>query len=140
MVPNSAPPASRPERIHINGDGNVGAPSEEEGTDELAHMAALGYSGGDADDEDPDPEGDARRARVQDADWLQLNGIDYNAELDQMALSVRFFDEVWIIDHSTVTEEAAGPAGGQLDRWGNPFAYGVGRWEDRSLIGQHNAH
>lgn len=134
---NFAPPASRPERIDINGDRNPDPPSEEEAGDELAHMAALGYGGGDADD-DEDPEGDARRARVRDADWLHMNGIDYSAELDQIALSVRFFDEVWIIDHGTTTEQAAGPAGDLLYRWGNPFAYGMGRWEERQLLGQHN--
>ena len=34
------------------------------------------------------------------ADWNHANSIDYNADLDQIVLSVRAFDEVWIIDHS----------------------------------------
>ncbi len=51
----------------------------------------------------------------------------YNAELDQIVLSVHNFDEVWVIDHSTTTAEAAGHSGGNsgkggdlLYRWGNP--------------------
>ena len=61
---------------------------------------------------------------------MRSNGIDYNAELDQILLTVRFFGEAWIIDHSTTTSEAAGHSGGKsgkggdlLYRWGNPRAY-----------------
>ena len=39
--------------------------------------------------------------------WLHTNGIDYNPELDQIALSTRENSELWIIDHSASTEEAA---------------------------------
>jgi hypothetical protein len=133
-LPNFADPASRPERIDINGDRDPDPPTDEEAEAALAHMRALGYTAGDGngDGESGDdwlPKG---------ADWLHLNGIDYNAELDQIALSVRFFDEIWIIGHGTTTEEAAGPAGDLLYRWGNPYAHGMGRWEDRRLMGQHN--
>ena len=106
-------------------------------------MAALGYAGGDDDepeeeDGEEDPEDAARKARVKNADWLHTNGIDYNPELDQIVLSVRRFDEVWVIDHAITTEEAAGAKGDLLYRWGNPFAYGMGRWEERQLLGQHH--
>jgi hypothetical protein len=74
------------------------------------------------------------------ADWQHANSIDYNAELDQIMLSVLFFDEIWIIDHSTSTTEAAGPEGDLLFRWGNPIAYDNGSIEDQKLFGQHNAH
>ena len=60
-------------------------------------------------------------------DWLHSNSIDYNEELDQILLSVPHFDEVWIIDHSTSTEEAKGHIGGNsakggdlIFRWGKP--------------------
>ena len=72
-------------------------------------------------------------------DWMHSNAVNYNPELDQVLLSVRSFDEYWVIDHNTTTEEAAGPSGDLLYRWGNPFAYGQGdQVEDRQLFGQHD--
>ncbi len=79
-------------------------------------------------------------------DWTHANGIDYNAELDQIILSVREFSEFWVIDHSTTTAEAAGHTGGNsgkggdiLYRWGNPEAYDRGDANDRVLFFQHDA-
>jgi len=79
-------------------------------------------------------------------DWMHSNGIDYIEEFDQIILSVRSFDEFWIIDHSTTTAEAAGHTGGNsgkggdlLYRWGNPRAYGRGTAMDQVLGGQHDA-
>jgi len=46
------------------------------------------------------------------ADWLHTNSVDYNEEFDQILLSVHTFNEIWVIDHSTTTEEAAGHTGG----------------------------
>lgn len=74
-----------------------------------------------------------------DADWTHINSVDYNAELDQILLSVHNFSEVWIIDHSTTTAEAAGSAGDLLYRWGNPQAYGMGTSGDQQLFSQHDA-
>jgi len=80
-------------------------------------------------------------------DWLHSNAIDYNAELDQILLCVPAFNELWIIDHSTTTEEAAGTSGGKsgkggdlLYRWGNPLAYQAGTTEDQQLFFQHDTH
>ncbi|MEZ4870169.1 MAG: aryl-sulfate sulfotransferase [Caldilineaceae bacterium] len=53
-------------------------------------------------------------------DWIHLNTVYYNQELDQILLMSREFSELWIIDHSLTQEEAAGPAGDLLYRWGNP--------------------
>ena len=80
------------------------------------------------------------RPGVDGADWQHANSIDYNEELDQIMLSVLFFDEIWVIDHSTTTAEAAGPKGDLLFRWGNPQAYDQGNEEDQQFYGQHNAH
>ena len=78
-------------------------------------------------------------------DWLHANGLDYNADLDQIMISVRHFDELWIIDHSTTTEEAAAHSGGTsgmggdiLYRWGNPQAYRAGDADDQTLFLQHD--
>lgn len=79
-------------------------------------------------------------------DWIHLNSIDYNAELDQIVLSSFCFDEIWVIDHSTTTAQAAGHSGGNsgkggdlLYRWGNPAAYGRGTASDKKFFHQHNA-
>lgn len=78
------------------------------------------------------------------ADWFHCNAIDYHPELDQILISARNPDEVWVIDHSTTTEEAASHSGGQagkggdlLYRWGNPIKYGRGTTTDQKLYGQH---
>ena len=71
--------------------------------------------------------------------WNHGNSIDYNADLDQIILSARGFNEFWVIDHATTTEEAAGPDGDLLWRWGNPIAYQNGDTRDRQLFQQHDA-
>ena len=38
-----------------------------------------------------------------EADWLHFNALDYNKELDQIAISSPEFAEIWIIDHSTTS-------------------------------------
>jgi len=80
------------------------------------------------------------------ADFLHTNSIAYNAELDQIVLSVPRFNEIWVIDHSTSTAEASGSTGGRagrggdlLYRWGNPQAYGRGTEADRRFGFQHDA-
>lgn len=81
------------------------------------------------------------------ADWLHINSVDYNAALDQIVLSVHHISEIWIVDHSTTTEEAASHTGGLsgkggdiLYRWGNPQVYQQGGAFDQELFKQHDAY
>lgn len=71
-------------------------------------------------------------------DWMHTNAIDYNPQLDQIVISVREFNELWIIDHNTTTEEAKGEAGDIMYRWGNPRAYDRGGISDRHISYQHD--
>ena len=80
-------------------------------------------------------------------DWNHFNSLDYNEALDQILISTRNSDEIWIIDHSTTTEEAAGHSGGNygkggdlLYRWGNANAYRQASIQDQKLFGQHGVH
>ncbi len=80
------------------------------------------------------------------ADWMHVNSIDYHPGRDHIMINVPTFNEIWIIDHSTTTEEAAGSSGGKsghggdlLWRWGNPAAYNKGTLDDQKLYFQHDA-
>jgi hypothetical protein len=79
------------------------------------------------------------------ADWIHSNALDYDSAFDQILFSARDFDEVWIIDHSTTTEQARGHTGGRygkggdlLYRWGNPRAYRRGDSTDQQFYHQHH--
>lgn len=81
------------------------------------------------------------------ADWLHINSIDYNPSLDQIMLSVPQFHEVWVIDHSTTTQQAKTSQGGKSNhggdiiyRVGNPMTYGRGNIDDKIFFFQHDAH
>ncbi len=71
-------------------------------------------------------------------DWLHFNAIDYNAHLDQIAISSRVLSEIFIINHNTTTAQAAGVDGDFLYRWGNPENYDRGTPADRMLQSQHD--
>ena len=78
-------------------------------------------------------------------DWIHANAVAYDQTMDEVVISARNFSEVWVIDHTTTTEEAAGETGGRhgkggdlVYRWGNPQAYGHGTISDRQLFGQHD--
>ena len=49
-------------------------------------------------------------------DFTHINAIDYNEELDQILLSSCRLNEIWVIDHSTSTEEAKGHTGGRYGK------------------------
>ena len=147
--------AAHPELVDINfaetslGGGPGGppptakaaAPAPEKNKDaakkaEAAKLKSLGYVGSPT-----------QRSQRVNPDWTHVNSIDYNAELDQIAISIHEFSEFWIIDHSTTTAEAAGHKGGRsgkggdlLYRWGNPRLYRAGTKADQTLFAQHNAN
>ncbi len=79
-------------------------------------------------------------------DYIHFNGIDYNADLDQILVSARHLNEIYIIDHSTTTAQAAGHSGGNANkggdilwRWGNQVVYRQGTVTDRKLFLQHDS-
>jgi len=80
-------------------------------------------------------------------DWIHVNSIDYNEELDQIVFGSRFTSEFYVIDHSTTTGEAAGHTGGRsgmggdfLYRWGNPQVYDRGGASDRMIYAIHGVN
>jgi len=69
--------------------------------------------------------------------WASIHSLNYNDVFDQIVVSSPWFNEAWIIDHSTSSQEAAsrlggfsGKGGDLMFRWGNPAAYKGG---DKSL-------
>lgn len=63
-------------------------------------------------------------------DIMHANGIDYDVDKDVIYISVNFYGEIWVIDHSTTIEDAASNSGGNygkggdlIYRFGNPEAY-----------------
>ncbi|WP_405247018.1 arylsulfotransferase family protein [Cellulophaga sp. Asnod2-G02] len=63
-------------------------------------------------------------------DIMHANAIEYDISKDIIYLSVNYYNEVWVLDHSTTTFEASGAVGGNYNlggdlvyRFGNPEAY-----------------
>lgn len=80
-------------------------------------------------------------------DWQHINSVKYNPIYDQILLSCRQFNEIFIIDHSTTIVEAAAHKGGRygkggdlLYRWGNNASYKRGNEDEQKLFVQHNAY
>lgn len=63
-----------------------------------------------------------------EGDWLHINSIDYNEELDQILICSCYLDEIFIIDHKTNSI---------LYRWGNPQNYRA--LGDRQFFHPHDA-
>lgn len=78
-------------------------------------------------------------------DWMHMNGVSYNPILDQVTFSSHNLNEIYVIDHSTTTAEAAGHTGGNsgkggdiLYRWGNPAVYQASGTQIFNVV--HDAH
>jgi len=145
---NFAKASDRPERAAIDARGVSAAPGADPA--ERERLRGLGYIGGE---DEPVRRGPGERGERGGrggpggaADWMHTNGIDHDPVRDLIVLSLRNLNEIWVIDHSTTTEEAKGTKGGRhgkggdlLMRWGNPQAYGAGEAKDQRLAGQHDA-
>ncbi len=128
--------ADHPELADLNYHKNVlGMIAKQPGGMDM--LRSIGYVGGTSTGKPP----------RFDPYWSHLNSIAYHPELDQIAVSSLTFSELWIIDHSTTSDEAAGHKGGRggkggdiLYRWGNPAAYRAGEKADQRLFSAHDAH
>jgi hypothetical protein len=137
-LPNFGQVAEHPERININFDVREGMISSMmKKKEDLKKLQSLGYVGNFPT---------SKKGKQMIIDSMHTNSVAYNAELDQIMLSVHEYGEVWVIDHSTTTAEAAGHKGGRygkggdlLYRWGNPQTYGTGKTKDQQLFFQHDA-
>jgi len=79
------------------------------------------------------------------ADWAHWNAIAYNPNTDQIMVSSREFSEIWMIDHSTTTAQAASHTGGRsgrggdlIWRYGNLATWNAGTRQNQVLSFQHN--
>ena len=77
-------------------------------------------------------------------DLFHANSIDYRADLDQILLNSRNWNEFYILDHSTTLSESKQHSGGQasmggdvLYRYGNPATYNRGDSTHQKLYLQH---
>lgn len=127
---NYGDPAAHPELVDINFGGPLPPPVTKEKLDSLRSINNASTNS------TPENRG---------SDLFHINAIHYNARLDQIALSSPDLNEIFIIDHSTTTEEAAGHTGGRwgkggdlLYRWGNPQNYRQGDSTHQQLAGQHD--
>ncbi len=136
--------AAHPERIDVNAGGAERAPGST--PEELAKLKKLGYVGEEPPQRKGPRGGGMGGPPGMGADWLHTNAIDYRADLDLVVLSIHNLSEVWVIDHSTTTAEAASSKGGKrgkggdlLLRWGNPQTHKAGKPGERQLSAQHDA-
>ncbi len=74
--------------------------------------------------------------------YMHANGIEYDPVKDVLFVSVNFYSEIWVIDHSTSTAQAASHSGGNYNKGGD-LVYRFGNPETYNNVGQrlfHNNH
>ena len=145
--------ASHPELVDINfidhpmdpGPGPTGpnAKADDAGRDkakkaankaEAEKLKSLGYVGS--------PRQQAQRANP---DWTHVNSVDYNAEFDQILISVHELSEIWIIDTAPPPQRRPATPAGDPARAATCFiageirGYRAGTTADQTLFVQHNA-
>ncbi len=83
----------------------------------------------------------------QGGDWMHCNAVDYNEERDEVVVTSHNLHEIYVIDHSTTTEEARGSTGGRhgkggdfIYRWGNPQNYRRGGSADQVFYVAHGGN
>ena len=59
----------------------------------------------------------------ENGDIMHANGIYYDSNNDLIYLSVNYYSEVWVIDHSVSNENSSSSLGDLKYRFGNPSAY-----------------
>ncbi|MGB0777816.1 MAG: aryl-sulfate sulfotransferase [Flavobacteriaceae bacterium] len=59
------------------------------------------------------------RNDIDSGDIMHANALFYDEKNDLIYISVNFYDEVWVIDHSTTTEQAKGSSGGNYNLGGD---------------------
>jgi hypothetical protein len=128
--PNFGNPADHPELLSFNTGDSIPEPISQDSLDALKAMDRGGRN--------------ITRFNAR-SDLYHFNAINYNPELQQIAVSSPELSEILIIDQSTTTEEAASHAGGKsgkggdfLYRWGNPENYQQGDSTNRRLFYQHD--
>lgn len=156
--PNYGKVSNHPELFDLNYIHGEENQATRTATTKDGKLNSLGYVGGTPPAETKTKKGEAAKKKPDDAqkkakdqgpkknpDWMHVNAVAYNVDLDQIVMSSPNFNEIWIIDHSTTTEQAKGHTGGRwgkggdiLYRWGNPKAYRNGTNLEQRLFFQHN--
>ncbi len=143
--PNFGDINQRAERLDVNADAREQMPLSAEEEAAMERLRKLGYVGDDAPKDGGPGGGGPGGPPGGGADWLHTNSIAYNASLDLILLSSRELSEIWVIDHSTTSAQAASSSGGRygrggdlLFRWGNPKIHRARGAQ--TLFGQHDPH